>query len=117
MLIGIVPSSSYEDCLQECRNVSGCLWFTEYYEENLCGMFETMTEIQDEHCPSCISGKLFQDINTNVLYCCHFFTIGHSGCSLEQEDCGLPGLCEGDLIYLEGDIATERECQVQVHIA
>ena len=57
VLIGVVPTSSYEDCLEECRNLSGCLWFTEYYEENLCGMFETMTDIHDDDCPSCISGN------------------------------------------------------------
>ena len=57
VLIGVVPTSSYENCLEECRNLSGCLWFSEYYEESLCGMFKTMTDIHDDDCPSCISGN------------------------------------------------------------
>ena len=60
MLIGVVASSDYGDCLEACRNLAGCLWFTEYYGENLCGMFETMSEIHDEDCPSCMSGEHFQ---------------------------------------------------------
>ena len=57
VLIGVVPASSYGDCLEECRGLGGCLWFTEYYEESLCGMFGTMTDIHDDDCPSCISGN------------------------------------------------------------
>ena len=60
VLIGVVSSSEYGACLDACRNLAGCVWFTEYYEENLCGMFETMSEIHDEDCPSCMSGEHFQ---------------------------------------------------------
>ena len=55
-MIGVVSSSDYGDCLDACRNLADCVWFTEYYEENLCAMFETMSEIRDENCP-CTSGE------------------------------------------------------------
>ena len=69
VLIGVAPVSSYGACLEECRGLSGCLWFTEYYEENLCGMFETMTDIHDDDCPSCISGNYLLLLALLLLDC------------------------------------------------
>ena len=43
------------------RNLDNCVWFTEYYEENLCAMFETMSEIRDDNCP-CTSGEHFLNV-------------------------------------------------------
>ena len=71
LLIGVVPVSSYGACLEECRGLSGCLWFTEYYEESLCGMFETMTDIHDDDCPSCISGNYHLLLLDWFFHCAH----------------------------------------------
>ena len=57
VLYGVIPSSKYNSCLYECRSIDECQWFTQYYEENICVMFETMSEINDDNCTSCISGE------------------------------------------------------------
>ena len=93
-------------------------------------MFQTMSEIHDEDCPSCISGEPFstdlsqdnQEISIRFIYRNDkaeylWLKIGHTGCTPEAEECNLPGLCEGELIHLEGEVATEQECQVNYALA
>ena len=86
MLLGLVAAPDSGECINICNQTADCNWFTEYYPDNLCGLFSSMEEILTDHCPTCISG--------------------HKWCT--TEGCNMPGMCEGVLILLEADIPTEQ---------
>ena len=47
-----------ENCLELCKNISGCQWFTFVSYENLCKILSYCDELDAENCLDCISGEV-----------------------------------------------------------
>ena len=56
--IGAVDESDQYKCLEECRNVTGCEWFSVNEADSFCGLYSSCEELDTDSCPACISGVL-----------------------------------------------------------
>ena len=132
-LIGIFADiAGADDCLVACKNTSGCVWFTEFevilpcrhptlrndassilLQYDTCGMFRNCLNIDEQTCPSCISGKLLIR-QIRQLNSTKFCQLGHYTCELQV--CNMPGQCEGTFIHLEMDVTNQQECQARAQI-
>ena len=86
-LNGISITDNAKECLKECIDVLDCKWFTYNPDGQVCEFLNNCEEINDETCPTCLSGEA-----TCPLY-----------------ECNLHGLCMGNIIH-SSTTDTKQEC-------
>ena len=47
----------YDECLQECKQISDCQWFSYYPNGLLCEIFKNCVEIDPEICQTCVTSE------------------------------------------------------------
>lgn len=82
-------ATSYNDCLNFCKNDTACSWFTFYASENQCAQFSLFDSI-DMSCTTCLSGERNC---SNIL------------------QCDIDGFCNGVLVDLKS-ADSERDCLI-----
>ena len=45
-------------CVNFCRNVDGCNWFTYNTKSNICSALSTCPQVVTEECTECLSGQV-----------------------------------------------------------
>ncbi len=45
-------------CLNFCRNVDGCNWFTYNTKSNICSALSSCPQVVTEECPECLCGQV-----------------------------------------------------------
>ena len=64
MVVGIASVSACvvvyycSNSFMEFSETSGCAWYTFIPDEYFCNLLETCTEIVNDNCMECVSGKL-----------------------------------------------------------
>ena len=71
-LVGIRQARNSQECLAHCQNKDNCKWYTFEPLKDLCELFQFCTELDEETCPSCLSGQV----------------------ECEFARCGIQGLCQ-----------------------
>ena len=51
-----IDLTSADECLQECKGNNFCEWFTFFEESNICYLYSTCNEI-DQECQNCVTGE------------------------------------------------------------
>ncbi len=58
LLITEAVTLGENSCLNFCRKVEGCKWFTYNSKNNLCLALSTCSQVDAEGCPDCLSGQV-----------------------------------------------------------
>ena len=74
-------------CHNKCFHTPSCNWFTSFGEGGICNLYETCAFINEDTCPTCVSGEV------------------------ECPICGLEGICQGAEIHYEV-VDSEMACEV-----
>jgi len=81
-------SDTKNECLQLCKEMTNCAWFSYYLELSVCILFSDCGILNQEECPDCVSGQ------TNCT---------------PQFYCQIPGRCQGIFLHAEHQIS-EYSC-------
>jgi hypothetical protein len=71
LLVGATYPETSKECLEDCKNLEQCHWFTFKSNGPQCELFKTCTDISVETCDDCLSGEVSCVVN----------------------ECGIQGLC------------------------
>ena len=90
IVIDASDEPNLDNCIQYCRDLNECSWYTYEPESLICGAFKSCDHISNQSCSSCLSGEV--------------------ECPLSSE-CDIQGKCEGKVANIIHS-PNSRECHL-----
>jgi len=91
--LGATTADSTNQCLQLCKETSGCEYLTFDHTNGACLLYTECTSLGTEECEQCLSGP----VNCNYI------------------ECGIPGQCVGILEYQQ-TAQTKTDCEADAFL-
>ena len=81
ILLAAQTTANEYECLDFCKSLANCTWFTFYPESNACFLYENCESIDEALCSECLSGQ--------------------KECSAPEPTCWVQGYCHGHVLHNE----------------